>query len=394
VTGDPDNMPDTSFSFEATFTKDGEAYTDAISYTKGTVEGSFTPVSGKVTFTLKDGESLEMTIPSGVAYTVTETSIPADFTLTSPSTGSVTGTMTSSGATAAFTNNFANTVDIVGTKTWADNENAASARPDSISLELWQHLEDTDESADTVVVRNGFTGAFTASASNSWQYKFSGMPKYSGGKLITYYVKETTVPDGYTFSYTTTEKSMNITNTYTNTQVQTYDLTLKKLVKGDFGDKSKPFSFTITLKDADGAAVTGSFDVETSSGVTGTSISNNTIAFVNGTATVSLSNEQEIKIKALPEGYQYEIQESLDGNDLYTKTIAINDAAVSGQSEGNTGTRTLQSDETVTYTNTAKDIAASGFDTNLRSLTSFVILALLLAGCMTCFYMERRRRNG
>jgi hypothetical protein len=185
---------------------------------------------------------------------------------------------------------------------------------------------------------------------------------------------------------------MNVTNKKTET-LQQFDLTLKKVVEGEYADMNTAFSFTITLKDQTGAAVNDSFDVVTSDGVSADSISNGKISFTNGEATVSLAHEQEITIKNLPEGYVYVIQETLDGNQLYNKSIKVNGKSVSGQSEGSTGDRTMSEDETVIYTNRSKDIVPAGIHTNLQSLAVESILVLLLVCGMVCIYTMRRRRK-
>jgi hypothetical protein len=392
TTNAPTDKLNTSFSFEAVFKNNGAAYTDAITWTKSDkTTGTLKPdATGKVTFSLTGGQTITMTLPTNVAYQVTETNIPTDFTLVSPTSGA-SGTILGGEDTAVtFTNKFADTVNISGTKTWVNDD--ANTRPSQITLQLWQHIDDTAASADTLVTRDGFDGSFNATASNNWIYTFSGMPKYANGKQITYYVKELNVPDGYT----STVNGMDVTNTYAT--VKTYSLTLKKEVSGKFADKTKAFEFSITLKDKDGQKVTDSFDVETSDGVTASTISNSKIKFTNGTTMVYLAHGQSIEIKNIPEGYTYEISENLDSGSAYSTTVKVEYTDSTGASSiskiaNSTGTRTLASNETVTYTNTREDIVPSGVrtDTNIPVMISglVILLAVMTAGV----YVIRRRRG-
>jgi hypothetical protein len=387
VTSTSTDMPDVDFTFEAAFTKDKAAYTDVVSYEKDGSSSSWTPdTNGKVTFKLKNGESVKITLPAGVTYTVTEPtdSMPTDFALNT-TTGDSTGTIAGgTDATVTFTNTFTDTVNLQGTKTWEND--TESGRPSEITLELWKRVNGVESkisSSDTGW--SGWSGSFKTSASSNWTYTFSNKPKYENGYLITYFVKEPDPPTGYT----ATVDGMNVTNT--KAAPETVSLTLKKLVAGKFADMNKAFAFTIMLKDDKGNNVSGSFDVETSNGVTSGSISDGKITFTNGTAAVDLANEQQIKIKELPKGYTYEIQEALDGNELYRKSISVNDTALAVQSEGNTGARTINSDETVTYTNTSQDIVPTGMNTNLAPYVILLTLMILLAGFTCAFGLMRRK---
>jgi hypothetical protein len=398
VTGDTANMPDTSFSFEAVFTQNSAAYTGAITWKKSdNSSGTWTPDSttGKVPFTLKNGESVTMTLPVDVAYTVTETNIPTDFSLTG-STGT-TGTIEGGKeATAAFTNAFTNSVNISGTKTWA-NEVNANTRPAKITLNLYKHLEGTADSADALVIRTGFNGSFDVTSSTSWKYSFSGMPKYEGGKLITYYVTEPDVPTGYTFSYTAAsgetnpEKSMNITNTY---QKQSYDINLSKTVSGSYGDLKKAFAFEIYLKDETGNAVSDSFAVETKAtdGADALSIPGSKLTFTDGKAEVALTHGQSITIKSVPEGYKYEIKEVLESDSVYTTSIHITSGSDSDTKNRttDTGELTLSANATAAFTNTMPDVVPTGIHTNAAQHAMFLIMLILLVG-IACIFRAKRR---
>jgi TQXA domain-containing protein len=271
-------------------------------------------------------------------------------------------------------------VNLSGTKTWVgDDENT---RPTSVQMQLYKRVG----GIESPVLKDGALVTFSATAANNWTYQFSNMPRYENEEIIQYFVRELNVPDGYTAKV----DGMNITNTKISSQK--FALTLKKLVDGRFANKNKAFAFTITLKDENGSNVNDSFDVETSSDVSSSSISNGKITFTDGTAKVDLTHEQEITIKALPKGYTYEIQEELEGNELYIKNISVNDAAVSGQSEGNTGVRTVNQDETVTYTNKSNDdIAQTGLRTDFAPNVIFLTLTLLLGGLLFIMSFKTRK---
>ena len=91
------------------------------------------------------------------------------------------------------------TTEVVGTKTWDDNDNQDGVRPDSITVNLLAN----GKVVDTAKV----------SADTDWKYTFSNLPKYAvgaEGKEVTYTVSENAVED-----YTTTYDGFNIINTHT-----------------------------------------------------------------------------------------------------------------------------------------------------------------------------------
>lgn len=70
-------------------------------------------------------------------------------------------------------------------KKWKDQDNKDGSRPSSVSVQLYANG-----------VASGST--VTLDAANSWKYTWSGLDKNASGKAITYTVKETSVPHGYT----------------------------------------------------------------------------------------------------------------------------------------------------------------------------------------------------
>ncbi|MCT0016797.1 Cna B-type domain-containing protein [Lactococcus lactis subsp. lactis] len=87
-------------------------------------------------------------------------------------------------------------VSVGGTKTWADDNNAADHRPNSITVNL---------------LANGTKVASkTVTAANNWKYDFTNLPEFKDGKKIEYSISEEKV-DGYV----TKVDGYDLTNTYT-----------------------------------------------------------------------------------------------------------------------------------------------------------------------------------
>ena len=143
-------------------------------------------------------------------------------------------------------------------------------------------------------------------------------------------------------------------NTYT---LNTYVLSVKKvLTKGnDYADRTKAFDIDITLKDKNGENVSGEFDTE----------DDKKISFTDGKATVSLKDNEAIKIVGIPAQATYEVQETSDSSKGYDV-----------QYDQKTGT--MNRDQSVTVTNTAKDIPTSGVDTG-NWVAGGILMAALMA---------------
>lgn len=91
--------------------------------------------------------------------------------------------------------------------------------------------------------------------------------------------------------------------------IHQYDLTIHKVVKGDGGDLTRKFDFTITLKDADGHPISGEFECES---VNGAEIPNGgTLIFDSqGQSEIRLKHNQSIIIKGIEAYSQFEVKET------------------------------------------------------------------------------------
>jgi hypothetical protein len=371
-------------------------------------------------------------------------------------------------------------VYISGTKTWVDDDE--STRPSEVEMQLYKRVG----GVESPVMKNGTLITFKATASDSWEYHFSNMPRYENGEVIEYFVKELNVPEGYI----STVNGMNVTNTwkgdegsltvaktvagdltdlssdvefyfqavftkedgtpftdtvfwtkgsdsdswtpdetgkvtfqlmkdesitmklpegvtyevqeinlpenftltslvgeaqgtiaagqtasltFVNTfqQPDTVALTLRKQVGNEHPDTNQAFAFNISLKDAAGNPVTGSYVTETSDGLSleGSTISGGQITFTNGAARVSLKSGEWITITGLPEGCQYAIEE--EENTHYTANVTIE----AGENQETLTTkkvdwRTMAGNESVLFVNMSnsltltKEVTGTLADTN------------------------------
>ena len=138
-----------------------------------------------------------------VTYEVTEaavaqyTSAVGEMTEVTDEDGNVTG------YTVEVTNTHeTGTREISVTKVWQDANNADGLRPASVTVQLYANGTATGT-------------AVTLNAANNWTYTWTGLAVSENGSTITYTVKETSVPTGYTASYSGDALTgFTITNTH------------------------------------------------------------------------------------------------------------------------------------------------------------------------------------
>ena len=98
------------------------------------------------------------------------------------------------------------TTSVSGTKVWDDNSNQDGKRTDSVTLQLQKSV-----GGAAAVDVEGKT--LTLDADNKWTGTIADLPAYEGGEAVTYSFVETSVPEGYTSSYS--EDGLTVTNTHT-----------------------------------------------------------------------------------------------------------------------------------------------------------------------------------
>lgn len=181
-------------------------------------------------------------------------------------------------------------------------------------------------------------------------------------------------------------KAQAASATVTNKQ-NTRKLTITKSVTGNFGDKSKAFSFSLTVKDASGNPITNvTPDKEETSG---------DVILTNGSFT--LQNGQKLVVE-LPYGASYEVVENdpkKDTNDTvdYTTSVEASGGSATTDEKERTAkslTGGIKKDTTITYTNYREVNPDVGVDLGSSAPYAAVFGGVGIAGVI---WMVLKRRN-
>ncbi len=118
------------------------------------------------------------------------------------------------------------TTEVTVKKVWDDNDNQDGIRPESVTVRLYNGK---NEVASRVITD-----------ADGWEYTFRDLPKYSGGKEITYKIKEDKVS-----GYSTKIEGTTITNKHTP---EVTSVKIKKTWKDNKNAKgARPTSITVNL---------------------------------------------------------------------------------------------------------------------------------------------------
>ena len=272
---------------------------------------SFT--SGVATFTLKDGEAKTATgLPTSVGYTVAEASADG---FTATKTGD-TGSISTTASTAAFTNT-KEEGSLVVKKTLVSD----------LAFDANQEFSFTVTLGNTAV--NGTYGDMTFTNGVATFNLKGGETKSAVGlpKGTTYTVTETE-DTGFTTTKTGDTGSIGdaaVTAEFTNTR-KTGDLTVSKsVVSSTAADKTKDFTFTITLDDT---TISGTYGDMT---------------FADGVATFTLKDGQSATAAGLPVSVGYTVTEASADGFTTTKTGDTGEISTTEMAAAFTNTRDMGS---------------------------------------------------
>ena len=182
--------------------------------------------------------------------------------------------------------------------------------------------------------------------------------------------------------------------------IQLVGVPVGKVVTGRFINKLQAFSFTVTLVDASGAALTGTvpYTGGVIPGMGTTAPANGTLTLVSGSAAFSLMHGQTITLTGLPANAQIRVVETL--NNSYNTSFT--DAAGAGASGNDTGYRTVvntanNQTRAFTFFNAQKvDPVPTGIARDLFGPVAMPVVAalLILAYCLAVKLMRRRLSAG
>ena len=173
-----------------------------------------------------------------------------------------------------------------------------------------------------------------------------------------------------------------------NTPVLT-ELLISKVVKGEAGDKTKQFTFEISINDAEGNPLNGTYtcvgSIREGYEQESTKPLDNTIEFKNGKAQILLSHGQQVTIKDLPLNCIYTVAEKEENQDNYITTY--ND-----QSEQAAGT--LDKTAEVHVVNSREFVPDTGITdrTHSNMLVSSVISALGIFVLIGSYVLRKGRK--
>jgi len=199
------------------------------------------------------------------------------------------------------------------------------------------------------------------------------------------------------------EKVFQVTNEYA-----AGNLTIKKSVTGNFGDKTLPFEMTVTFTSEDPVYSDLTINLTNDAAVTkidGTASTATTIegdGWKSKSVTFELKNADEIKFENVPATVKYEVTETKAGADGYTTKItgSDNDAVekataaskmageivVNPAGEGEGAKKTITPDEVI-FTNDKSITPDTGIE--LETLPFVLLMGIALVGVMAL----RRRED-
>ena len=322
------------------------------------------------------------------------------------------------------------TVSVTVTKTWqgsAAGTETAIEKPDEVYVRLQRPTAETiDESIvwSSEGIDNAeqkLTPAQAGDTAPGWTYTWEKLPgKDDSGNVYTYRVVELTEQGGnviaeggtlttddvdYTVSYGsgTAKPDPNdskVLNAGITNQEKAADLVISKQVTGKFGDVTKPFDFTVTLKDNNGNV----FDnyngitaekVEVKNGVA-QSPAAATLSFdENGQATFTLKHNESLTIQNLPAGTGYTVEEDEEKAEYITEYATT----VEGEQQEEPGEKPaagIMSGKKVEVevTNSKVDIALTGLRDTTSSGLLMTMAAVLLGTAIVSVSLIKRRVKG
>lgn len=134
-------------------------------------------------------------------------------------------------------------------------------------------------------------------------------------------------------------------------------------MEGTYADTSRAFPINLSLKDANGNPVSGTYSYSIADGESGT------VIFENGNGTISLSNGQSATIQALPYGAELTVTPSTAT--YYTQTVKIGEGKEQASVQ-----RSIDSDDIVFHVKyTREEVTDSGLSDSPEKTIAWLLAA-------------------
>lgn len=213
---------------------------------------------------------------------------------------------------------------------------------------------------------------------------------------VLYETDDVLSSDGKT--YTDPDEGETAKGGFTNTYA-TADLTLTKLVDGNLGDRTKDFTFTVTIKGAEGEQFyvtttrTDGYDAPIVLEEKTVGEGDTAVTTYEKSVTITLKHNESVTIYGLSENDTYTIVEGSYATDGYTATVE-GAGTVSTADDGTTtasGTISATPDDVnVTFTNTKDANVPTGIAMTVLPFVAMIALAAIVA---VLFFQKRERRE-
>ena len=175
-----------------------------------------------------------------------------------------------------------------------------------------------------------------------------------------------------TFLFLNSDKTDKEDGTFTNTYVNTADLTITKTVTGDFGDKTKDFTFTLKINNVVAA------NRELKKG--------NNVITTNEKGEFTLKNGESVIVTGLEAADTYEVVETTAAG--YTTKVGTE---VTNTATGNmtkSETELTSGNKTAAYTNNCDASPVTGV---IMTIAPYALM-VVLAGAFAVVFLTRRNR--
>ncbi len=169
-------------------------------------------------------------------------------------------------------------------------------------------------------------------------------------------------------------------------------LALSKEVTGELGDKTKSFTFQISLQQKDGVPMQGSFPYKGSviAGCEGKveAPADGALTVEKGEASIQLSHGQRVEIQGLPFGCIYTVTEQQENQDGYVTKY------MNGQTSRQAATGTIESNTEIRVLNTKEYVPETGIRQHTRIGLAMVIAIAVTALVTPLAGIVLRKRKG